>query len=41
MGNHVIADEHIGTIEYCSDIPKLLSDHGLISSELRDSDGSA
>jgi uncharacterized protein YutE (UPF0331/DUF86 family) len=36
MGNHVIADDHIGTVDWYSDIPKLLCDRGLISPDLRD-----
>jgi uncharacterized protein YutE (UPF0331/DUF86 family) len=36
MGNHVIADDRIGTVDWYSDIPKLLCDRGLISPDLRD-----
>lgn len=36
LGNHVIADEALGTVDWHSDIPKLLCEHGYIDSDLRD-----
>lgn len=34
MGNHVIADENWGVVNWYSDVPKIFADKGLISSDL-------
>ena len=34
VGNHIIADENLGVINYYSDIPNILADNGYISAEL-------
>ena len=34
MGNHVIADEGLGVVDWYSDVPKIFLEKGLISSEL-------
>ena len=34
MGNHVVADDGLGIVNWYSDIPKLLLDHQLISKRL-------
>ena len=34
MGNHVIADEGLGVVDWYSDVPKIFADKGLISSDL-------
>jgi len=34
MGNHVIADEGMGVVEWYSDVPKIFLEKGMISSEL-------
>lgn len=36
LGNHVIADLHLGTVEWYSDIPRLLHEAGYIDAELRE-----
>ena len=36
IGNHVIADEGLGTVNWYSDIPKILFSKGVIDSDLRD-----
>jgi uncharacterized protein YutE (UPF0331/DUF86 family) len=36
LGNHVIADLKLGTVEWYSDIPRLLHDAGYISVEMRE-----
>ena len=37
MGNHVVADERLGTVNWHSDIPDILARHGYIDDALRDS----
>lgn len=34
MGNHVIADENMGVVDWYSDVPKLFAGKGFISSDL-------
>jgi len=34
MGNHVIADEGLGVVDWYSDVPRIFLEKGLISSEL-------
>ena len=34
MGNHVIADEGLGVVDWYSDVPRLFLEKGLISSDL-------
>jgi uncharacterized protein YutE (UPF0331/DUF86 family) len=34
MGNHVIADEGLGVVDWYSDVPKIFADKRLISSDL-------
>jgi uncharacterized protein YutE (UPF0331/DUF86 family) len=34
MGNHVIADENMGVVDWYSDVPKLFASKGFISSDL-------
>jgi uncharacterized protein YutE (UPF0331/DUF86 family) len=34
MGNHVIADEGLGVVDWYSDVPKIFADKGLISTDL-------
>jgi uncharacterized protein YutE (UPF0331/DUF86 family) len=34
IGNHIIADEHLGIVNWYSDIPAILADKGHIESEL-------
>ena len=34
VGNHIIADENLGVVNYYSDIPNILADNGYISAEL-------
>jgi uncharacterized protein YutE (UPF0331/DUF86 family) len=36
MGNHVIADLDLGTVQWYSDIPTILAERGGLSPELRD-----
>ncbi|RKD32296.1 type VII toxin-antitoxin system HepT family RNase toxin [Thermohalobacter berrensis] len=36
IGNHIIADENLGKVEYYSDIPKILYENKYIGEELRD-----
>jgi uncharacterized protein YutE (UPF0331/DUF86 family) len=36
MGSHVIADEHLGVVNWSRDVPTLLADHGYIDEHLRD-----
>ncbi len=36
LGNHLIADLRLGTVEWYSDIPRLLHEAGYISSEMRE-----
>jgi len=36
MGNHVIADENWGEVNWYSDVPKIFADKGLISSDGRE-----
>ena len=36
MGNHVIADDRLGTVDWYSDVPKILCDRGMITPDLRD-----
>ena len=36
IGNHIIADEGYGTVEWYSDIPKRLADHSVINRELEE-----
>jgi uncharacterized protein YutE (UPF0331/DUF86 family) len=34
MGNHVIADENLGVVDWYSDVPRIFSDKGFISTDL-------
>jgi len=34
MGNHIIADEGLGVVDWYSDIPKILLEHGYITPEM-------
>jgi len=34
MGNHVIADEGLGVVDWYSDVPRIFLEKGMISSEL-------
>lgn len=36
IGNHIIADEELGSVDYYSDIPEILSENDYISEELKD-----
>ena len=36
IGNHLVAELNLGTVEWYSDIPKLLADKGYLSQELAD-----
>ena len=36
LGNHVIADEALGVVNWHSDIPRLLAEHDYISAELQE-----
>lgn len=36
LGNHVIADEALGVVNWHSDIPRLLAEHNYISAELQE-----
>ncbi len=36
IGTHVISDENLGKVEFYSDIPKLLHQHGYLTKELTD-----
>ena len=36
IGNHIIADENLGTINWYSDIPKILSNRGIINTDDKD-----
>ena len=36
LGSHVIADEGFGTIDWHSDIPDVLAEHGYVDAALRD-----
>jgi uncharacterized protein YutE (UPF0331/DUF86 family) len=36
IGSHIIADDNLGTVDWYSDIPGLLAEHGIISEELRE-----
>jgi uncharacterized protein YutE (UPF0331/DUF86 family) len=36
LGNHVIADEALGVVNWHSDIPRLLAEHNYISTELQE-----
>ena len=36
LGNHIIADQRLGKVEFYSDIPKLLFQHGYLDEELKD-----
>ncbi len=36
LGGHVIADEGWGTVDWHSDIPAILCEHGIIAAELRE-----
>jgi uncharacterized protein YutE (UPF0331/DUF86 family) len=37
MGNHVVAEEGLGVVNWYSDIPKILAEKGYLASGLRDS----
>jgi uncharacterized protein YutE (UPF0331/DUF86 family) len=37
IGNHVVADEQLGEVNWQSDIPRLLAQHGYVSHELAES----
>ena len=36
IGNHIIAEEELGTVNWYSDIPGILCDKGIINSELKE-----
>ena len=36
IGNHIIADEKLGTVNWYSDIPKILEEKGYIGGEMRE-----
>lgn len=36
IGSHIIADDNLGTVDWYSDIPGRLAEHGIISEELRE-----
>ena len=36
MGNHVVADDGLGTVNWYSDIPTILAENGYIDAELRE-----
>jgi len=36
LGNHIIADEALGVVNWHSDIPRLLAEHDYISTELQE-----
>jgi uncharacterized protein YutE (UPF0331/DUF86 family) len=36
MGNHVIADDGPGAVDWCSDVPRIFLKKGMISSELNE-----
>jgi len=36
MGNHVIADENLGSVDHAGDIPRLLAEHGYLEAVQRD-----
>lgn len=36
IGTHIISDKNLGKVEFYSDVPKLLSQHGYLSKELTD-----
>ncbi|MFA6109943.1 MAG: DUF86 domain-containing protein [Candidatus Latescibacterota bacterium] len=36
LGNHVVADQHLGPVAVSADMPRLLAEHGLIPPDLAD-----
>lgn len=36
IGTHIISDKNLGKVEFYSDVPKLLSQHGCLSKKLTD-----
>jgi uncharacterized protein YutE (UPF0331/DUF86 family) len=34
MGNHVVADDELGEVNWYSDIPRILAEHGYIDAEM-------